>query len=413
MRAEADFDHLSLEWLAERQRHNEELRRISPVIWNRRYGYWYVTGYDEVSQVAREAETFSPRYAERADDGLYYVGIMGVPRDEGLPPVGIAESEPRRHTALRRAINPFMLPAAVDRDRPFLEQTATWCLDQVVGSGRMDMVYDFTNPVPAIWTMRLMGLPPTKWQHWAEYFHGATAYGRQMPEFQAAVARTPEMIAEVKEVVAARRRHPGDDLISSLVGLEVDGRTMTDDELVAAIWNLIGGGVDTTTSLTSLALLHLSDEPELRHRLAQDHELLAAACEEYLRWTSVNEVLSRTCTRDTVLGGQEIRRGEFVMMSWLAADHDPSTFPDPGTVDIDRSPNPHLAFGVGPHRCIGLHVARVMFEVMVREVLARIPDYAIDRDATAYYRGNVKLHGVVTMPATFTPGVQVGVDCPF
>jgi cytochrome P450 len=234
-----------------------------------------------------------------------------------------------------------------------------------------------------------------------------------MPEFQAAIARTPEMIAEVKEVVGVRRRHPADDLISSLVTLEIDGRTMTDDELVAVIWNLIGGGVDTTTSLTSLALLHLSDEPQLRQRLAQDDDLLAAACEEYLRWTSVNEVLSRTCTRDTVLGGQDIRRGEFVMMSWLAADRDPAVFPDPDAVDIDRSPNPHLAFGVGPHRCIGLHVARVMFEVMLREVLARIPDYVVDHDATTYYQGNVKLHGVVAMPVTFSPGTPVGVNCPF
>lgn len=413
MRAEADFDHLSLEWLADRYRHNEELRRRSPVIWNRTYGYWYVTGYDEVAEVARDSETFTPRFEEQAGDGLYCIGIMGVPRDEGLPPVGIAEAGAGRHTALRRAINPFMLPAAVSRDRPFLEQAAAWCLDQRIGSGSMDMVLDFTNPVPAIWTMKLVGLPLTQWQHWAEYFHAATAFGRQMPEFQAAVARTPEMIAEVKEVLGERRRDPGDDLISRLIALETDGRPMTDDELVAVMWNLIGGGVDTTTSLTSLALIHLADHPELRARLAGDPEARSAACEEYLRWTTVNEALSRTCTRDTVLGGQQIRRGEFLMMSWLAADHDPAVFDDPGAVDIDRAPNPHLAFGLGPHRCIGLHAARVMFEVMLREVLTRIPDYEIDRDRTEYYRGNPKLHGVVKMPVTFAPGTAVGAESPF
>ena len=175
---------------------------------------------------------------------------------------------------------------------------------------------------------------------------------------QAAIARTPEMVAEVKEVIVERRRQPGDDLVSRLVTMEIEDRPMTDDELVAVMWNLIGGGVDTTTSLTSLALVHLSGQPQLRHRLAQDPGLLAGACEEYLRWTSVNETLSRTCTRDTELGGQLIRRGEFVVMSWLGADYDPAMFPDPDSVDVDRSPNPHLAFGIGSHRCIGLHVAR-------------------------------------------------------
>ncbi|MGP0029235.1 MAG: cytochrome P450 [Acidimicrobiales bacterium] len=413
MRAEADFDYLSVEWLAERYRHNDELRRRSPVIWNRTYGFWYVTGYDEVAEVSRDSETFTPRYEERAADGLSYIGIMGVPRDEGLPPVGIAEAEAGRHTALRRAINPFMLPAAVDRDRPFLEHVATWCLDQKIEAGRMDLVLDFTNPVPAIWTMRLLGLPLTQWQHWAEYFHSATAYGPQMPERQAALARTPAMVAEVTEVLGERRRHPGDDLASCLVALEIEGRPMTDDELVAVLWNLIGGGVDTTTSLTSLALGHLSEHPQLRDRLAGDPEQLSAACEEYLRWTSVNETLSRTCTRDTVLGGQQLRRGDFVVMSWLGADYDPAVFPDPDEVEIDRSPNPHLAFGLGSHRCIGLHVARVLFEVMMREVLARIPDYVVDQDGTQYYLGNPKLHGAVTMPVTFTPGRPLGVDRPF
>jgi cytochrome P450 len=413
VRAEADFDHLSLEWLADRYRHNDELRRQSPVVWNKKYGYWYVTGYDEVAAVSRDSETFTPGFDEHAPDGLYRIGIMGVPRDPGLPPVGIAEAEAGRHTALRRAINPFMLPAAVDGDRPFLEHAATWCLDQKIEGGEMDMVLDFTNPVPAIWTMRLMGLPPTKWRYWAEYFHSATAYGREMPEYRAAVARTPEMVAEVIEVIGERRRQPGDDLLSRLVTMEIDGRPMTDDQLVAVMWNLIGGGVDTTTSVTSLALVHLSEHPELRDRLAKSPDLLAAACEEYLRWTTVNEMLSRTCTRDTELGGQHIKRGEFVMMSWLGADHDPAVFPDPDVVDVDRSPNAHLAFGVGSHRCIGLHVARMMFEVMMREVLARIPDYVVDREGTKYYQGNPKLHGVVKMPVTFTPGIAQGVSRPF
>lgn len=101
------------------------------------------------------------------------------------------------------------------------------------------------------------------------------------------------------------------------------------------------------------------------------------------------------------------------MMSWLGANFDPKVFERPYEVDIDRSPNPHLAFGVGTHRCIGLHVARALFDIMVREVLARIPDYAVDLEATRFYQGNPELYGVVEMPVTFAPGDPVGITCPF
>jgi cytochrome P450 len=412
-RAEVDFDHHSLSWLAERHVHNHELRQRCPVIWNKRYGgFWFVSGYDEVAAIARHSDTFSPLYQENPVDGLQFLGIMGIPRG-GMPPVGIAESVGNRHAALRRVVNPFMLPPAVAKDRPFLDQAATWFLDQRIADGAMDMVSDFTNPVPAIWTMRILGLPAESWLHYAEYFHATAAYPQDSNEYQQAVARNPELIAEAIQLLDERRKSPGDDLLSELVTMEVDGETLGNEELVPILWNLIGGGLDTTTSLTSLALVHLEEHPDLRERLVEDPELILPACEEYLRSTSVNETLTRTCTEDTVLGGQQIKRGDFVMMSWLGANFDPKVFDEPDVVDIDRSPNPHLAFGVGTHRCIGLHVARTLFHVMVREVLTRIPDYKVEHQATQFYRGNPELYGVVTMPVTFTPGDPVGVKRPF
>jgi cytochrome P450 len=413
-RAEADFDHQSLEWLGRRHAHNDDIRAEAPVIWNQHYGgFWYVTGYDEVAAVARDSETFTPRYDRDAADGLKYIGIMGIPRGEGMPPIGIAEAEGRRHAELRRTINPYMLPAAVARDRPFLERASAWFIDQKIADGRMDMVLDYTNPVPALWTMRMLGLDPHSWEHYAEYFHGTAAYGQETPEYKNAVAKSPEMIAEMLDIIAHRRRQPGDDLLSRLIVMEVDGQTLGDDDLIAVTWNLIGGGLDTTTSLTSLALVHLAEHQALRRRLCEDASLLAPACEEYLRWTSVNETLTRTCTRDTKLGEQQIKRGDFVMMSWLGANYDPAVIPKPYEVRLDRNPNPHLAFGVGSHRCIGMHAARSLFEIMVAEVLRRMPDYEIDTPATQYYRGNPELFGVVKMPVNFPPGRATGVESPF
>jgi cytochrome P450 len=338
---------------------------------------------------------------------------MGIPRSKEIPPVGIGEAGGRRHAALRRVINPFMLPPAVSRERPFLEQAATWFLDQKIRVGGMDMVHDFTGPVPALWTMKLLGLPAESWEYYADFFHAMAAYGAEAPEYQRAMARTPDMIKEVIGIIENRRHHPGDDLLSELISMEVDDEGLSNDELVGVLWNLIGGGVDTTTSLTSLALAHLDEHPELRRQLVDEPELIPAACEEYLRWTSVNETLTRTCTANTELGGQHIKRGDFVMVSWLGANFDPAVFDDPYRVDPSRGTNPHLAFGVGAHRCIGLHVARALFQVMLQEVLARIPDYQVQRDQVVFYQGNPELYGVVRMPVTFTPSNPVGVERPF
>ncbi len=160
-------------------------------------------------------------------------------------------------------------------------------------------------------------------------------------------------------------------------------------------------------------MLHLDAHHELRQRLVDEPDLLIPATEEFLRFTSVNETLSRTVTKDVELGGQKLSRGDFLVLSWLSANFDEKVFERPDEVILDRAPNPHMAFGVGPHRCIGMHIARSLFEVMMREVLARIPDYVVDRTATDFYKGNPELAGVVAMPVTFTPGEPVGVERPY
>lgn len=408
------FDHHSASWLAERRVHNDELRSSSPVAWNPEHGgFWFVTGYDEVSAVARDSVVFTPKHEQDSPDGIDYVGITGVPRAEGLPPVGIGEAEGEVHAAIRRSLNPFLMPAALERYRAFVEQSCHWFLDQRIAEGTMDMVLDFTNPVPAVWTLKFLGLPCEHWDHYGELFHATAAHGRDTPEYQRAIELVPGMVSELIEVIEQRRKDPGRDLLSHLTRLEVGGKRMSDEELVAVLWNLIGGGLDTTTSLTSLALQHLDEHPDIRRRLVESPDALVLACEEYLRWTSVNETLTRTCTRDTVLGGVTIKRGDVVMMSWLGANLDPKVFEHPGEVVVDRTPNPHLAFGVGAHRCIGMHVARFLFVAMMREVLGRIPDYSVHRDATVLYQGNPELTGVVTMPVTFTPAPRSGATRPF
>jgi cytochrome P450 len=266
--------------------------------------------------------------------------------------------------------------------------------------------------------MVLVGLPPDNWQHYAEMFHGTIAYRPGSDEHRRSVANLPAMVGELQGLIADRRQKGNGDLITELIEAEVDDDTpgerrhLTDDELVAVLWNVIGGGLDTTTSLTSLALHHLDEHPDLRQRLIDEPDLIGPATEEFLRFFSVNETLTRTVTRDVELGGQQLGPGDHLMISWLSANRDPAVFACPDDVVLDREANPHLAFGVGPHRCIGSHMARTLFQVLLREVLTRIPDYAVDRGATRFYQGNPELNGVVRMPARFTPGARTGPDQP-
>jgi cytochrome P450 len=407
-RVTVDFDHHDRAWHTDRVEHWAELRDC-PVAFNERYGgFWVVSGHEEVATVSRDADTYSSRHLREPEDGITYLGIAGIPRGKAIPTSGIAEVEGPTHTALRRALNPFLVPSAVADLEPLMRAATTWFIDERIETGSIDLVLDLANPVPAMLTMALVGLPLDDWKPYADLFHGTIAYRPGQPEFDRAVAGVPGMLARLSAVVADRRQRPGEDMLSALVQTQVEGRALTDAELQSVLWNLIGGGLDTTTSLTSLALHHLDAHPDLRSRLAGDPGLIDRATEEFLRYFSVNETLTRTVTRDTELGGQRLGRGDHLMLSWLSANRDASVFERPDEVVLDRAPNPHLAFGVGPHRCIGMHLARTMFKVLLTEVLARMPDYAVDRAATRFYAGNPELNGVVTMPATFTPGPRVG-----
>ena len=394
-----DFDHHSDHYHRNELEINADLRRRCPVAWNENYGgFWFVTGYDAVVQAARDGDTFAHKYEPDAADGVSYQGERGVPRPQGQPPLGIGEVDGPYHLALRRALTPFFSTGAVEKMRSFMEQSVHWFIDQRIADGQMDLVLDYASPVPAILTMRLMGLPYDNWQLYADLFHSVMAASGG-DEYSKAIAQV-------------RRADPRDDLTSFLVQFDIDGERLNDSQLIDILWNLIGGGVDTTTSLTALSLLHLGTHPDLRSRLITHPELYRTAADEFLRYLSVNKQLSRTVSRDTVLGGQRLRRNDRVLISWIAANHDEEQFDCPHDVVLDRSPNHHVAFGLGPHRCIGAPLARIMFEVMVKAVLERLPDYEVDLDGVHRYTGNPTMTGIGKLPVTFTPGQSLGTPRP-
>ena len=414
-RTVVDLDHHSQTYLDERLSTWREMRRC-PVAYSEAHGgFWVVSGYDAVAQVSRDEEAFTSVFRRGEPGAVDCIGIAGIPRPRGIPAAGIAEVDGRLHQALRRVMNPFMVPAAVAELEPLMRSLTTWCIDRRIESGAIDLVGDLAGPVPAVITMKTIGLSLDAWETYAEVFHAMVAHRPVEEEWQTAMAKVPAMMAGLLEEAEDRRRQPREDLLTELVQLTLeDGSCLNDEQVGAVLWNLVGGGLDTTTSLTSLALLHLAEHPEQRRRLADEAELMPLATEEFLRYFSVNETLSRTVTRDVELGDQQLAAGDAVLLSWLSANHDDSEFQSPEEVVLDRSPNRHLAFGVGPHRCIGMHVARTMFGVMVSEVLRRLPDYRVDTAAVRRYSGNPTLTGLVSLPATFTPGARTGpVERPF
>ena len=167
---------------------------------------------------------------------------------------------------------------------------------------------------------------------------------------------------------------------------------------------LLGGGVDTTVNAIGVALVEISRRPEVRKQLVDDPSLIPLAVEEFLRMWSPFQGLSRRVMGDVELGGCPMGEGDRVLLMWASANRDASQFDQPDEVVVDRSPNRHLAFGLGPHRCIGAHLARAELRVALEEVLRRLPDFEVDESGLQLQEDCGLMYGYGRMPTTFTPG---------
>ncbi len=352
-----EFDHTSDTYAADPRGFYRDARTRCPVAWTEAHGgYWVTSRYQEVFTVARDDATYSSR--KGLFDGVECQGI-------GIPPAGIPltpiETDPPELRGYRLAMNPFFGPAVVDATAPLLRQLTTWCIDQVIERGEIDFVDDLASPLPAMATMALVGLPLTDWRVYADVYHGFAAFPLGSPEYEAALAGTHQVITQMYDEIADRRRAPRDDLVTRMVEVEIEGRKLNDDELVGILNTTLGGGIDTTTALIAQALAYLDEHPEHRAALATDEELMGSFCEEMLRYASPVQGFGRTVTHETELGGQHLAPGDRVFISWAAANWDPKAFERPDEVIIDRFPNRHMSFGVGVHRCIGSYFARTEF----------------------------------------------------
>jgi cytochrome P450 len=400
-----DFDHHSDAFNADPHAAWQDLRERCPVAWSERYGgYWIVSDYEGNHEVLKNHVFFTTERvpSTSGDQGLMIPGP--APTTIALP----EELDPPGHTPVRQLLNTQLSPAASTAMQPRIEHWTTTSIDAVIEAGECDLLYDITGPVPAFVTLEWLGFPLDQALGAAERMHDVLGYPPESERRRAALEQHWVTEHILRETVAARRQEPRDDAISWFLTQEIDGRPVDDDTIVSLGLVLVGGGVDTTTSLTSSALVHLDRDRDLRKRLIEEPGLLDVATEEFLRMYPPLASIARTARQDVELHGCAIRAGDRVLVSRHGANFDPHAFDDPQEFIPDRFPNRHVSFGLGPHRCSGSHLARLMFQEMMRQILTRMPDYELDEDRVAPYPDRGMVQGWASMPARFTPGPRIG-----
>jgi cytochrome P450 len=397
------FDHNSQEHSADPVGSYRALRQQCPVAWTEAHGgYWVMSGYDGVFEAARDDDVFSSARSSDGGEGLTVV-IPKTPMHLHVP----IEIDPPEFRGYRKLVNVLTAPKAIDRMRDLITKYTTWFIDEVIESGDCDLA-DVIG-VPSIITVDWLGLPVRDWHRYARLHHATLAAVPGSPEYvQAITVDMPFCSQQMREVIAARRAQQRDDVISHLVSQPVDGRPITDDEVFSMVELLLAGGVGTTASLVSQTLVWLYQHQDVRADLIAHPEKLPNAVEEFLRYFSPTQALARTVASDAEFHGCALSKGDRVLLAWASANRDPAQFSDPDTLDIERWPNRHTAFGVGIHRCAGSHLGRAMALELLTQILGRMPDYEVRLDLLQRYPHQGTNTGWRSIPATFTPGPRRG-----
>jgi cytochrome P450 len=401
--------------VSERMAAWNEVRRGCPVSWNEiGDGYWLLADYPSVHLASRDEATFLHAYDPDATDGVEYLGVIAVPRPPLASKFVIGETDGPFHAALRAGLNPHFTPTKAREIRTFLDQTANWLIDRFIERGTVEFIDELIAPATAIATLHTLGLPGRYWEHISNVFHRMAGHMGDADEMAYAVnVELPELRTMIVAELLDRREHPREDVATAIAQIEIDGRLLDEEELYLVVYNLASGGVDTTAGFTGLALWHMQTDLETRRTLQSQPELWDTATEEFLRLYGTVPSLARTMAADCEVGGQTLRRGEHVVIAHAAANRDPSEFARPDEFVIDRKRNRHLSFGLSSHRCLGSHLARVVFQSIAGAVLERMPDYDIDLDNAVLYGGSPSVIGVWSLSATFQPYSPLGVEKPF
>ena len=371
------------------------LRREAPVHWNPGTetfnGSWSLTKYDDILFVSRRPELFISSKGI-AGPGVRHPEQFPEIRAQEQAGASIITMDPPRHVKMRRLVNKGFTPRAVNAMEPEIRRATNVILDSVAGKQRYDFVLDVSSQLPLAVICGLMGVEQRDWPLMFELTNkvlgsGDPEYQTEVPEdqrgtregaVQAGRSGRMRMNEYFRNILEERRAHPGEDIVSILLESEVDGEKLTENDILAFCFLLIVAGNETTRNAISGGLLALCEHPAERARLQAEMSLIDSAVEEILRWTSPLHHMTRTATEDVEIRGQQIRAGEKVIMWYPSANRDEDIFPDPYRFDITRTPNEHLAFGIGEHFCLGAGFARKEIRVMFEELFRRYPEIQVE-----------------------------------
>jgi cytochrome P450 len=324
-------------------------------------GYYIITRYDDLRTVLEDPGTYSSVQA----------GLRGVPLP--MPPL---TEDPPRHIEYRRALNKYLSRSFLGRYAADVRDTARTLLDDLVPRGRFDFMTDYAIPFTSRNLARVI-LDDSN----AERIQRAIAIATRIssegdPQAFFDMAALAEEFLRDRADSGSQR----DDVLSAIVNGTVEGRPLTLQEQVGATMIMFTGGLDTTKAALGNIASHLAGDATLEQRL-RDPEWIKADLDEFLRYESPITFMARTVTRDTELGGCLLKPGDRVAVHYASANRDESRFEHADRLDFDRRRNPHAAFGLGPHRCIGMHFARLQIEVAFGELLSRVTNLRIPQDA--------------------------------
>jgi cytochrome P450 len=381
-----DFDHLDPEWLVDPYPIWDELRRTCPIAHTNRYmGVYFPARYEDVRAVAYDTEHFSSRRI--------------VVREERPPPLSSPpiSSDPPVHRGQRMVLLPAFTPEAIKRHEPRTRAICRELIARISGQRACDGATDYAQEIPVRVIASMLGVSEQAGGQFRKWIHEILELG--ITDQTVLLRAFAETAAFFGEEVAKRRIAPSDDLITYLLDASIDGRPLSDDHIVGTLRLLLIAGIDTTWSAIGSCLWHLATHSGDRKRLIADPQLIPTAVEELLR-AYAPVTMAREVVKETQINGCRFEKGAMVLLSFPAANRDPTMFPDADRVVIDRTQNRHAAFGLGIHRCIGAHLARMEITVALEEWLSGIPEFELAPGASVKWsEGTVR--GPRSLPIVF------------
>lgn len=386
-----DFDHHSEQFARDLEGRARNLLDHPIAYTESNGGHYVVASHELVRQVLLDPGTYaSGRTADGA--GGLFIPSFPIPLPGGalLP----AESDPPRHTDLRKILNPFFTRSACDAMRSQIEAIVAKAIDDIVAKGEFDVVYDLGHVVGPTTMMTYLGFPLELRDRFIDAIR--TGYMRKPGDDD--VSDLLELATMVFGVVNDKRTNPTDDVASKLI--HHDEANFSDVELVSLLVTLLFGGFETTESLIANTLIHLDNDRALRQRLIDDPSLIPGAVDEFLRVITPETTTARRVTRDVELGGVQLKEGEFLLLVLTAANHDDAVFEAPVTIDPNRKLSQSMAFGFGVHRCIGAIITKIESVAILEQFLPRIPDYSLHMDRAKRFPDLSAANGWLNIPAS-------------